>query len=233
VKIGLFGGTFDPPHSGHLIVAQDALLALGLDRVLFVPAARPPHKQGASISPAPLRARMLELAIEGDDRFSLDRLELERSGPSYTVDTLRELAGREPAARWTLLLGADQYAEFETWHQPSAIRRLASLAVLMRGGTHGSSPSETPITKPVVRPARAPVIRAEARDGADERALPGVIDLGHGDVGVAVTRIDISATAIRARAAAGLSIRYLVPERVGAFIFEHRLYGRNGTSVAG
>ncbi|MEX0907418.1 MAG: nicotinate-nucleotide adenylyltransferase [Gemmatimonadota bacterium] len=119
MKIGLFGGTFDPPHAGHLIVAQDALVALGLDGVLFVPAAIPPHKLGRSVSPAADRARMLELAIDGDARFGMDPIELRRSGPSFTIDTVRELMAREPSARWTLLIGADQYADFEAWREPA------------------------------------------------------------------------------------------------------------------
>jgi nicotinate-nucleotide adenylyltransferase len=137
VKTGLLGGTFDPPHLGHLIVAQDAALALGLDRIVFIPAAVPPHKLGQPITPAPLRARMLELALDADQRFGIDALELERSGPSFTVDTLRDLSRREPATEWTLLLGADQFAEFSTWREPDEIRRLARLAVLSRGGNDG------------------------------------------------------------------------------------------------
>jgi nicotinate-nucleotide adenylyltransferase len=196
VKTGIFGGTFDPPHLGHLIVAQDAALALGLDRILFIPAAQPPHKQDVVVSAADLRARMLALAVNGDDRFAVDELELERAGPSYTVDTLRALTTRDPDAEWTLLMGVDQYAEFDAWREPGAIRRLARLAVLTRGG------------------------------GAVV-ALPGE------DVQVEVSRIDISSTLIRARVAAGLPIRYLVPAAVESFIFERQLYRRNGAVVTG
>ena len=196
MKTGLFGGTFDPPHNGHLVVAQDAMIALRLDRILFIPAAIPPHKVDVSISPAARRARMLELAIGDDQRFGVDRLELERNGPSWTVDTLR-------AVDWTLLIGADQYAEFETWREPEAVRSLARVAVLARGGTDGRGPVEP-------RNAHLPA--------------PGAVELGNGDVRVDVTRVDISATAVRQRVAAGLPIRYLVPSAVEAFIFEHRLY---------
>jgi nicotinate-nucleotide adenylyltransferase len=94
VNTGIFGGTFDPPHTGHLIVAQDAALALGLDRILFVPAAQPPHKQGETITARRCGPACCELAVEGDARFAMDTLELERSGPSYTVDTLRSLTER-------------------------------------------------------------------------------------------------------------------------------------------
>lgn len=138
MNAGLFGGTFDPPHTGHLIAAQDAMHALQLDRMVFVPAATPPHKQGLPVTPAAQRARMLELAIEGNPAFELDRIELERTGASYTVDTLRELTGRSVGVRWTLLIGADQYAEFGTWKEPDEIRRLVRLAVLTRAGDVGA-----------------------------------------------------------------------------------------------
>jgi nicotinate-nucleotide adenylyltransferase len=203
VRFGLFGGTFDPPHTGHLIAAQDAALALRLDRVLFVPAAVPPHKQHRTITPAEFRLRMLALALSDDTRFTLDPVELERPGPSYTVDTLRELRRRLPGD-WTLLLGADQYEEFATWREPEEVLRLATVGVLERAGTlPRSAPSNVP---------------AEARDGV---------------VRVSVTRVDISSTAIRQRVAAGVSIRYLVPSGVETFIAETGLYLRNGTSQTG
>lgn len=197
MKAGLFGGTFDPPHVGHLIVAQDALIALQLDLIVFMPAATPPHKRDRRITPPQHRVRMLELAIAGNAAFTIDRTELDRPGPSWTVDTLRELQAREPDTDWTLLIGADQYVEFDTWKDPDAVRRLAGIGVMGRAGT-GFSPDP---------------------DGPDTH--------------VDVTRIDISSTAIRQRVASGLSIRYHVPVQVEAFIFENRLYGRNGTSVTG
>jgi nicotinate-nucleotide adenylyltransferase len=135
VNTGIFGGTFDPPHVGHLIVAQDAALALGLDRILFVPAAVPPHKSDRELTPAALRLSMLELAIEGNDCFLTEPLELHRAGPSFTVDTLRELHYREPATAWTLLVGADQYTEFSSWREPATIRGLARIGVLSRAGS--------------------------------------------------------------------------------------------------
>lgn len=219
MNIGILGGTFDPPHIGHLIVAQDAALALGLDRILFVPASNPPHKRDVSITRARVRAQMLGLAIEDDARFAMDTLELERRGASYTVDTLRDLVAREPGTRWTLLIGADQYEEFATWREPHEIRRLARLAVLTRGGTRGGR----------VDPAAAEPERAF--EGPLD--APAVHELSSGDVVLEVTRIDVSATAVRRRVAAGLPIRYLVPPPVEKFIFEQQLYIRNGTPAAG
>lgn len=206
MRSGVFGGTFDPPHIGHLIAAQDAAAALALDRVLFVPAAQPPHKAGAPVTAATIRLRMLELAIAGDGRFAIDTLELARPGPSYTVDTLRELTAR--GGEWTLLLGADQYELFETWHEPGEIRRLARIAVLDRGGL-------------------AP------RDGDAPAGSPAALPMSDGALRVTVTRIDISSSGIRRRAAAGESIRYLVPAPVEQFILEHGLYARTGPRPRG
>jgi nicotinate-nucleotide adenylyltransferase len=209
VNIGLFGGTFDPPHAGHLIVAQDAALALGLDRILFIPAAQPPHKLESPVTGAVLRLRMLELAIGDDSRFGIEHAELERSGPSFTVDTLRALHEAAADVDLTLLMGADQYAEFPTWREPEEIRRLARLAVLMREGTTG----------------------AAAVPGASWR--PAASEMADGVLSVAVTRIDISSTVVRRRVAEGVPIRYLVPPAVERFIHEQRLYSRNGLSVTG
>ncbi|CAN5674636.1 nicotinate-nucleotide adenylyltransferase [soil metagenome] len=144
MRIGLFGGTFDPPHTGHLIVAQDAALALGLDRILFIPAGQPPHKEPRSVTPAELRVGMLELALGGDDRFAIDRLEVEREGASYTVDTLGELQRRWPGAELTLLIGADQYAEFDSWQRPDEIRQRVRLGVLTRAGSGAAGPAIGP-----------------------------------------------------------------------------------------
>lgn len=217
-SVGIFGGTFDPPHLGHLIVAQEAALALGLDRILFVPSASPPHKQDVEVSPAPLRAHMLAMAIDGDPRFEIDSLELDRAGASYTVDTLRALTADRPGIHWTLLMGADQYEEFDTWREPGEIRRLARVAVLTRGGQVAEADTLTDG-------------RLATRGSRTEQ--PVVRHLAHDVVAVDVTRIDISATAIRTRVAAGQPIRYLVPPAVEQFIFEQRLYARNGTPVAG
>jgi nicotinate-nucleotide adenylyltransferase len=204
VKVGLLGGTFDPPHLGHLIVAQDAALALELDRIVFIPAAHPPHKQQLVVTAPAIRARMLELAIAGNAGFGIERLELDRDGASYTVDTLRQLRQRDPATEWVLLIGADQYREFGTWREPEQIRRLATVAVLTRAGSEVAS-------------------SVQLRDAAGAQR----------DVRVEVTRVDISSTMVRARVAAGLPIRYLVPDRVEEFILEQRLYSRNGSEVAG
>ncbi|MBI4408916.1 MAG: nicotinate (nicotinamide) nucleotide adenylyltransferase [Gemmatimonadetes bacterium] len=138
MRLGVFGGSFDPPHLGHLIVAQDAALALSLDRVLFVPAAVPPHKRGQSLSAGEVRLEMTRAAIAGNPLFEASDVELTRTGPSYTIETLRELVTRtrgdaEELALF-LLMGVDQFREFHTWREPEEIARLASLAVFARAG---------------------------------------------------------------------------------------------------
>lgn len=188
MRIGVFGGTFDPPHLGHLVVASDACGALGLDRVLWIPSAVPPHKAGTVQAPAEARLEMVRAAIEGDSRFQADDIELRRPGPSYTVDTLRSLAERHPGAELVLLIGADNLREIPGWREPGEILRLARLAVLSRDGA--GVPPDAPV------PADA----------------------------VEVTRVDVSATEVRRRAAAGETIRYLVPDAVRALVERRGLY---------
>lgn len=132
------------------MVAQDAVDVLALDRVVFVPASVPPHKQNRPITPAAIRLAMLEAATADNDRFGVDDLELRRDGPSYTVDTLRALRARHPDAELVLLLGADQYAELGTWRAPDVIVRLARIGVLTRGGTAGTA-GEGAVHVPVTR----------------------------------------------------------------------------------
>ena len=133
--IGLFGGSFDPIHHGHLIVARSVAEALGLSEVRFMPARQQPLKRGGHGAPADHRARMVELAIAGEPAFRLEREELTRPGPSYTVDTLRAIAAREPGADLVLLLGADAAQDLPRWHEGEQVVRLARLALFTRGGS--------------------------------------------------------------------------------------------------
>lgn len=203
MRLGLFGGTFDPPHIGHLIVAQDALEALRLDRVLFILAGAPPHKLNQVVTPAAVRLEMLEAALGDDQRFAIETLELDRTGPSYTVDTAAALLAKYPGADLFLLLGADQFREFDMWREPGRLAELVSLVVLSRDGAAGGAGA-----------ARA--------DGP--AASPAETAGNFGAQYVNVTRIDISSTAIRRRSAAGESIRYLVPAGVATYLSEHRVY---------
>lgn len=135
MRLGVYGGTFDPPHLGHLVAAADACDALALDRVLWVPSAVHPLKRGRVATPAEVRLAMVRAAIQGDGRFAADDLELRRPGPSYTVDTLRALGEREPGAELFLLTGADILAELHRWREPDEVRRLATLVVVSREGS--------------------------------------------------------------------------------------------------
>ena len=134
-RIGILGGTFDPIHLGHLIIAQEALATCGLDRVLFVPSADPPHKRVADVAPAEARARMVALALDGRSRFELCRIELDRTGTSYTVETLKQLrCERGAGTEFYLVIGADSALEMSTWCDPHGVLDLARVTVMSRPG---------------------------------------------------------------------------------------------------
>ena len=133
-RIGILGGTFDPVHIGHLILAQEAYIRLHLEKVVFVPAAMPPHKDPKSVTPASHRLRMVELAVAGDPRFEVSDVELKRSGRSYTIDTLRYMKSLWPEARLFLLIGADNLRELPTWKEYEALFRLSRIVVAHRPG---------------------------------------------------------------------------------------------------
>ena len=195
-SIGVFGGTFDPIHNAHLAVAQAAAETCGLERVVFIPAGQPPHKPDAVISPAADRVAMIELAIAGNDRFAVDRLELERAGPSYTVDTLETLHARGDS-NVSLILSAEAFRQLPTWHDPRRILELARVIVAPRDGYADPDPD--------LLGQRFP----EFVDRVTVLDWP---------------RLRLSATELRERAMAGRSLRYLVPDAVAAYIGDHGLY---------
>jgi nicotinate-nucleotide adenylyltransferase len=194
LKLGLLGGTFNPPHIGHLICAQEALLALGLDRVLLVPAGVPPHKAVEGDPGAEQRVAMCEAAVAGDERFGVSRADVDRDGPAYTVELLRSLAGEDELY---FIVGGDMAHSLPTWREPEAVLSLAVLAVAEREGI--------------------------ARDDIAER-LAGLRGAGERVAFFAMPRIDVSSSLIRRRVAAGLPVRYLVPDAVGEHIGRHGLY---------
>jgi len=200
-SLGIFGGTFDPIHNAHLAVAQEAAEALGLERVVFIPAGKPPHKPDREITPAEHRLAMIELAIAGNDRFAVDRLELERAGPSYTVDTLEALhASRDRAgvsSDFVLVLSAEAFLDLMTWRSPRRILELARLVVVPRDGYPAAGPD---------------FLAAHLPDLADRATF------------LDSPRLRLSASDLRGRAAAGRSLRYLVPDAVAAYIDDHALY---------
>lgn len=173
-RTGVFGGTFDPPHLGHLIVAQDVVERLALNRMLMVPAAVPPHKPDAASTPAEARARMLEAAVGDHPRLEVSRIELERGGVSYTVDTLETLKERRPDDELFLLIGVDQLRSFATWRAPERVARLARLVVMAREGLE-PGPTESlaglvyetvPVTRVDVSSSQ---VRRRVRDGRSIR----------------------------------------------------------------
>jgi nicotinate-nucleotide adenylyltransferase len=168
--IGLLGGSFDPVHNGHLIVGQVAAEALTLEALRFVPAREQPFKRGRHGASAADRAAMLELAVADTPGFSIERIELDRSGPSYTVDTLRALRTREPGAEFVLLLGADAAADLTAWHEAGEIPRLARVVVFARPGS--VVPALPAISETVQVPAidiSATGIRQRVREGRSIR----------------------------------------------------------------
>lgn len=196
MRIGVLGGTFDPPHLGHLIVASEVADSCGLDRVVFSPTGHSWHKSAPTIAPGDARLAMVEALIGSDPRFEVSRVDLDRSGPTYSVDTLADLqaqfASRYPGEviEFTFILGADALAEIWSWHEPMRLLQLAHLVGVTRPGHDLAAP-----------------------------------DLPAGSYSlVEVPAIEISSTDIRARLAAGRTIAYLVPDSVRAVIDERGLY---------
>ena len=195
--IGIFGGTFDPIHQAHLAVAESARDAFALPRVLFIPAAQPPHKPDRRVSDPEHRLAMVEAAIAGNPAFEASRMEIERGGMSYTVDTLEALRAMFDGQRLALILSAESFAGLATWREPERVLDLAELIVAPRDGYPDAD------TDLVAREFPGVAARVTFLDGP---------------------RMRLSASDIRARAAAGRSVRYLVPDAVAAYIGDHALY---------
>jgi nicotinate-nucleotide adenylyltransferase len=196
-RLGIMGGTFDPPHYGHLFAALEAAHVLALERVLFIPTAQPPHKVGEPVTPMEHRAAMIGLAIADNPLFDLSTIELERGGLSYTIQTARELHRRHPDAELHFIVGMDSLAELPTWYQPAAILEIAWLAAVSRSGVESVDLSWLETQVP----------------GAQSRVriipMPG---------------LDISSTDLRDRIRDDRPLRYLVPDPVVDYVAEHALY---------
>ena len=196
--IGILGGTFNPPHIGHLVCAQEARAALGLDRVLLIPVATPPHKELVDDPGAQLRIELCRRAASGDDGLEVCELEIRRGGRSYTVDTLRALRSERPEDELTLITGADMAVTLPRWREPEEILSMARLAVAER------------------QELRREHIRDELC--AALPAAQGRLEF------FSMPRLDVSSSDVRARVAAGLPYRHLVPETVRQEIERHGLY---------
>jgi nicotinate-nucleotide adenylyltransferase len=205
-RIGLLGGTFNPPHVGHMLCAQAALEGLGLDRVLLLPVHTPPHKRLEEEPGVEHRLELCRLAAADAEGIEVSRLEVDRPGPSFTIDTLRALHERaEPEDELTFIVGADQACGLPGWREPAAILELAELGVADREGMR-----------------EADVIEHLA-------ALPGSAERVRF---FPMPRIDVSSSLIRRRAAAGQPVRWLVPDAVASYIPEHGLYRAGREAVA-
>ena len=201
-RIGVLGGSFDPIHIGHLLIAQDALEQVRLDEVIFVPAFVPPHKQHLERVSSEQRLEMVRLAVEGDDRFSVSDQELKRGGVSYTIDTVEELKKSRPDVDWVLLVGSDTLVDLHSWHRIDELLNLCEIASFMRPGEN----SRDEILRKIQLPE---YIR--------ERLLSNLVD---------VHQVEISSTEVRQRVMDGASLRYLVPRAVKKYIYEQGLYQR-------
>lgn len=207
-KIGIFGGTFDPVHYGHLRPALEILDALSLDHMIFVPSGQPPHR-GQPAAPAELRLAMLEAALREEPRFRLDQRELKRPATSYTVDTLTELRREHPQDALLLVVGMDAFLGFPGWHRWRELFGLAHVVVAHRPGWTAD-------------------VQGELAEVLRERRVAGPQALSAATAGKvllqAVTQLEISATQVRDSAARGADIRYLVPEPVRALILDSHCY---------
>jgi nicotinate-nucleotide adenylyltransferase len=200
MRLGIYGGSFDPVHYGHLLLAESCREQAALDEVWFMPAAVPPHKRQASMASPKQRVEMLELALAGHAAFRVSTLEIDRGGVSYTVDTVRTIHEQRPGDELFLLMGADTLVDLPNWREPAAILELAlPLAVVRRGAT---MPSDEHVLA-LVSPERRQQWRALQID---------------------MPILELSATEIRARVSARQSIRYRTPRAVEKYIETHGLY---------
>lgn len=217
--MGIFGGSFNPIHIGHLRAAEEVREAQHLDRVLFVPAAIPPHKSHRQLASPEQRLEMVRLAISGNRAFTVSDIELRRRGRSYSVDTLRELRAQFPHWQLYFIVGLDAFAEIDTWKEFERLFELSHFVVVSRPGIP-------------IRPLRQllPVVTRKAFWYAPD-GLTLVHRSGHSVVFQRITGFDVSATAIRQALFQGRSVRYLVPQPVERYILRHGLYqGRSAGS---
>ncbi|HEX6047743.1 MAG TPA: nicotinate-nucleotide adenylyltransferase [Gemmatimonadaceae bacterium] len=215
MRLGIFGGTFDPPHVGHLIAASDAFEHLSLNRLVFVPAAVQPLKVGrSSAASAAHRLAMVRLMMGSDPRFGIDPVEVDREGLSYTVETLRGFRVQFPLAERYFLVGADVLSSFAKWREPREVLALATLAILTRRDDDPPSSSDIEGARPL------------PQAGATEPAVPDTLagEVAARSVRVPTRRIDVSSTEIRDRVRCGRPIRGFVTDAVAEYISSHGLY---------
>jgi len=201
MRLGIFGGTFDPVHFGHLALAEECLAAANLDELWLVPAASPPHKGGKKLSRFDQRKEMLELAIAGNEKFKVEPMEADRPGPSFTIDTLEEIQKRKPNDELFLIIGGDSALEFSTWKDPAKIASLATIIVRIRPGF--SMPTEQEFISQL---------------GKELGVVPKVIFVAGPPF------LDVSSSLLKERVSNNKSIRYLLPRAVEVYIQQKKLY---------
>jgi nicotinate-nucleotide adenylyltransferase len=201
LRVGILGGAFNPPHIGHLVCAQEALVQLELDRVVFVPVGEAPHRELQDDPGPEARLEMVELAIADDERFTTSRIEIDREGPSYTLDTLDQMREESRDDELFLILGGDQAAALASWHEPEQVLERATLAVFERMSW-----------------GRNAIVIKIGR-------MPGAERVRYLDMPL----IQVSSSAIRRRVREGVPIRYLVPDKVVEYIATNELYGGQGS----
>jgi nicotinate-nucleotide adenylyltransferase len=197
-RIGVIGGTFDPIHYGHLAAAEEARVRVSLEKVLFVVASLPPHKLDEEVTPVEHRLAMTRLGVDSNQFFEISMVDVDRPGPSYTVDTISILRREEEDADFFFIMGLDSLVELPTWHQPELLVRLCHLVAVTRPGFEVDLPSL-------------------------EKAVPGIS--ARLEV-IGMPGLDISSTDLQRRVRMGLPIKYQVPEAVERYIREHKLYGQ-------
>ena len=203
-RLGIYGGSFDPIHVGHLLLAETCRETCALDQVWFLPCGQPPHKPAGTLAPGKLRAEMVEFAVAGDPHFGVCRIELERFGPSYTVETLRQLRDEDSARELSFLMGADSLADLPQWREPRAILELATVVAVNRG-------QRAPPDLEVLESQLGPIVRERVQL-------------------VTMPAIDIAATDLRERVRAGRSLRFRVPRAVEEYIRQQGLYRQSTAS---
>jgi nicotinate-nucleotide adenylyltransferase len=196
-RVGILGGTFDPPHIGHLILGEYTVEALDLDVLLYIPAADPPHKQDRPKTPVQHRLAMLQCALLDNDHFTLSRVDIDRPGPHYSLDTVKIVQAQYPDAELYFVMGGDSLRDLPVWHRPAEFIALCKLAVMRR-------PYD------------------DARADMHEAVLPGLAERVHM---INAPVLEIASSEIVRRLQSGLSVRYLVPDAVLNYIAQHHVYG--------
>ena len=199
MRLGIFGGTFDPVHFGHLLLAEQCREQCRLNQVWFIPAGVPPHKVSRTIAAGRARAEMLDLAVAGHEAFRVDRREFDRTTPCFTVDTLREIQAEDPTRELYFLMGGDSLFDFPTWREPRGVVELAQLAVVNRAAENRQA-----ATTHLVQ-----ILGPELLSRIHHVAIPGM---------------DLSSSDIRTRIREGRSVRYMIPRAVECYIEQHHLY---------